>query len=100
MEGKGVTAEQSPSPGESGEQSDHSEQNEPRAHGAELASRSGANSLVSGNDPGMSEQSSSWPDAPGAAWGSPGEETAAPDPDRQRPRVRVDGRLLEATLLN
>jgi energy-coupling factor transporter ATP-binding protein EcfA2 len=100
MEGKGVTAEQSPSPGESGEQNDHTEQNETRAHGGELAPLSGANSLTSGNDPGMSEQSSSWRDAPGSAWGAPDEETAVPDSDWQRPRVRVDGRLLEATLLN
>jgi energy-coupling factor transporter ATP-binding protein EcfA2 len=100
MEGKGVTAEQSPSPGESGEQSDHTEQNETRAHGSELASLSGANSLASGNDPGMSEQPSSWRDAPRSAWGAPDEETAVPDSDWQRPRVRVDGRLLEATLLN
>ena len=37
MEGKGMTAEQSSSPGENGEQSDHTEQTETRAHGGELA---------------------------------------------------------------
>ena len=100
MEGKGMTAEQSSSPGESGEQSDHTEQTETRAHGGELAPPSGANSPASGNEPGMSEQSSSWRDAPRPAWGAPDEETAAPDAPRQRPRARVDGRLLEATLLN
>ena len=100
MEGKGMTAEQSPSPGESGEQSDHTEQTQARAHGGERAPRSGANSPASGNEPGMSEQSSSWRDAPRSAWGAPDEETAAPDSQLQRPRARVDGRLLEATLLN
>jgi hypothetical protein len=100
MEGKGMTAEQSSSPGESGEQSDHTEQTETRAHSSELAPLSGANSPASGNEPGMSEQSLSGRDAPRSAWGTPDEETAAPDSEWQRPRARVDGRLLEATLLN
>ena len=100
MEGKGMTAEQSSSPGENGEQSDHTEQTETRAHGGELAPLSGANSPAAGNEPGMSEQSLSGRDAPRSAWGTPDEETAAPDSEWQRPRVRVDGRLLEATLLN
>ena len=72
MEGKGVTAEQSPSPGDKGDQNDSSAA---KAHGGEIASAPGAVSPVTGNEPGMS-----------ANW--------------ERPRVRVDARLLEATLLN
>ena len=72
MEGKGMTAEESPSPGDNGEQS---EKIGAKEHGGELAPIRGAVSPVDGNDPGMS-----------ANW--------------QRPRVRVDARLLEATLLN
>ena len=100
MEGKGMTAEQSPSPGESGAQSDHTEQTETRAHGGEWVPLSGANSPASGNEPGMSEQPPSGRDAPRSAWGAPDEQTAAPASQWERPRVRVDGRLLEATLLN
>jgi hypothetical protein len=100
MEGKGMTAEQSPSPGESGEQSDHTEQTETRAHGGDWVALSGASSPTSGNEPGMSTQPSTGRDAPGSAWGTPDEETAAPDSQLERPRARVDGRLLEATLLN
>jgi energy-coupling factor transporter ATP-binding protein EcfA2 len=61
MEGMGATAEQSPSPGEDGEQGKKTGQGESRAHGGEL-------------------------EPAGGQW--------------QRPRVRVDARLLEATLLN
>jgi energy-coupling factor transporter ATP-binding protein EcfA2 len=61
MEGMGATAEQSPSPGEDGEQGKNTGQGESRAHGGEL-------------------------EPAGEHW--------------QRPRVRVDARLLEATLLN
>jgi energy-coupling factor transporter ATP-binding protein EcfA2 len=57
----GATAEQSPSPGEDGEQGKNTGQGESRAHGGEL-------------------------EPAGEHW--------------QRPRVRVDARLLEATLLN
>jgi energy-coupling factor transporter ATP-binding protein EcfA2 len=57
----GATAEQSPSPGEDGEQGKKTGQGESRAHGGEL-------------------------EPAGDQW--------------QRPRVRVDARLLEATLLN
>ena len=60
MEGMGATAEQSPSPGEDGEQGKNTGQGESRAHGGEL-------------------------EPAGENW--------------QRPRVRVDARLLEATLL-
>jgi len=72
MEGKGVTAEQSPLPGDNGEPSSSSEA---KAHGGEIEPARSAVSPVDGNEPGMS-----------ANW--------------QRPRVRVDARLLEATLLN
>ncbi len=72
MEGKGMTAEESPSPGDNGEQN---EKIGAKAHDGEMAPARGAVSPVTGNDPGMS-----------ANW--------------QRPRVRVDARLLEATLLN
>ncbi len=87
MEGKGVTAEQSPSPGEKGEQNAQPapdaqpEESTPRgpdeapAPSDELAPAGGANPPLAGNEPGMSTQ-----------W--------------ERPRVRVDARLLEATLLN
>ncbi len=72
MEGKGMTAEESPSPGDDGEQN---EKIGTRAHGGEMVSARGAVSPVDGNVPVMS---GNW----------------------QRPRVRVDARLLEATLLN
>ncbi|MGD0705031.1 MAG: dynamin family protein [Trebonia sp.] len=67
-----MTAEESPTPGDNGEQN---EKIGAKAHGGEIAPVQGAVSPVAGNDPGMS-----------ANW--------------QRPRVRVDARLLEATLLN
>ena len=72
MEGKGMTAEESPSPGDNGEQN---EKIGAKAHGGEIVPTRGAVSPAAGNEPGMS-----------ANW--------------QRPRVRVDARLLEATLLN
>jgi energy-coupling factor transporter ATP-binding protein EcfA2 len=72
MEGKGVTAEQSPLPGDNGEPNSSSEA---KAPGGEIEPVRSAVSPVDGNEPGMS-----------ANW--------------QRPRVRVDARLLEATLLN
>jgi energy-coupling factor transporter ATP-binding protein EcfA2 len=67
MEGKGVTAEQTPSPGENGEQRAKTELSETQERGGELAPVRGANS---------------------------------PDTQWRQPRVRVDARLLEATLLN
>jgi hypothetical protein len=130
MEGKGMTAEQSPSPGENGEQSEKSQHGGARAHGGELASMSGANSPAPGNEPGMPTQSSSGeatprtppgapdssapqgtpPDAwaprgtPPDAWAAggtpPDPQAGVPDTQWQRSRVRVDARLLEATLLN
>ena len=90
MEGKGMTAEQSPSPGENGAQ------NETQARGGELASGRGANSSARGNESGVPTEPSPGGPAPRSAWGDP-------DPasnEWQRPRVRVDARLLEATLLN
>ena len=72
MEGMGMTAEDSPSPGDNGEQH---EKIGAKAHDGEMAPAQGAVLPADGNDPGMS-----------ANW--------------QRPRVRVDARLLEATLLN
>jgi energy-coupling factor transporter ATP-binding protein EcfA2 len=87
MEGKGMATEQSSLPGADGEHSGNSEQSgnaaqtsntaqsETQAHGGELASASGANSPV------------------------PWDQPATPS-EWQRPRVRVDARLLEATLLN
>ena len=72
MEGKGMTAEEAPSPGDNGEQDEKIGVN---AHGGEIVPMRGAVLPVAGNEPGMS-----------ANW--------------ERPRVRVDARLLEATLLN
>jgi len=95
MEGKGLTAEQSPSPGENGEPS---EQGETRARGGESTPTRGANSPVHGNEQGVSTQPSPGEPAPHPPWGSPDEK--ARDEQWQRPRVRVDARLLEATLLN
>jgi energy-coupling factor transporter ATP-binding protein EcfA2 len=90
MEGKGVTAEPSPSPGEDGEQ------NEARARGGELAAGPGAVSPLPGNEPGVPTRSSSGGSAPRSARGEPD----GPSGDWRHPRVRVDARLLEATLLN
>jgi 50S ribosome-binding GTPase len=81
MEGKGMATEQSSLPGASGEHSGNSEQSgnraqsEMQAHGGEMAASGAVNS------PGPWDQ----PESP-SQW--------------QRPRVRVDARLLEATLLN
>jgi len=81
MEGKGMATERSSLPGASGEHSGNSEQSgnraqsEMQAHGGEMAASGAVNS------PGPWDQ----PESP-SQW--------------QRPRVRVDARLLEATLLN
>jgi energy-coupling factor transporter ATP-binding protein EcfA2 len=72
MEGKGMTTEESSSPGDNGEQG---ESIGAGANGGGMAPGQSAVSPADGNDPGVS-----------ANW--------------QRPRVRVDARLLEATLLN
>jgi energy-coupling factor transporter ATP-binding protein EcfA2 len=72
MEGKGAAAEESSLPSGNGEQDEKIGVN---AHGGEIVPMSGAVLPVAGNEPGMS-----------ANW--------------ERPRVRVDARLLEATLLN
>jgi energy-coupling factor transporter ATP-binding protein EcfA2 len=99
MEGKGMTAEQSPSPGENGEQGEKKEQGATQGYGGEIASRSGANSPVHGNEPIMSTQSPTGGAAPRSSWDVPG-NAGGPANQWQRPRVRVDARLLEATLLN
>ena len=98
MEGKGMTAEQSPSPGENGEQSENNEPSETQARGGELASTDGADSPGRGNEPGVPAEPTPGGQGPRSPWGTP-EETAV-ESQRQRPRVRVDARLLEATLLN
>jgi energy-coupling factor transporter ATP-binding protein EcfA2 len=72
MEGKGTAAEESSLPGGNSERDETIGVN---AHGGELVPMRGAVLPVAGNEPGMS-----------ANW--------------ERPRVRVDARLLEATLLN
>src|SRR5690242_4278965 len=90
MDGKGMTAEQSPSPGGNGEHS------ETHAHGDEFTSVRGANSPAPGNEQGVPTPSSPEGQAPRNPWGVP-DETAS---EWQRPRARVDARLLEATLLN
>ena len=72
MEGLGATAEQSPSPGENGQPSETSEA---KTLSGEMAPKRGAVSPADGNDSPMSA-------------------------NMDRPRVRVDARLLEATLLN
>jgi energy-coupling factor transporter ATP-binding protein EcfA2 len=96
MEGKGVTAEQSPSPGENGEVPEEKGHREAQANGEELVSGSGANSPFPGNERGMSTPSSPEEPSPRVPEDAPG-GSATP---REQPRVRVDARLLEATLLN
>ena len=98
MEGKGVTTEQSSSPGENGEQSEKYEPGETQARDGGLAAERGANTALRGNEPSMPAPSSPWGAAPRSSWGEP--ERRASDPQSQPPRVRVDARLLEATLLN
>jgi energy-coupling factor transporter ATP-binding protein EcfA2 len=98
MEGKGMTAEQSPSPGENGEQSENNEPSATQAGGGELASPHGANSPAHGNEPGVPTEPAPGGQAPRSPWGAP--EERASESQWQRPRVRVDARLLEATLLN
>ena len=92
MEGKGMTAQQASSPGENGEQSAKNEHNETQVRGGELTPVRGANSPARGNEPDVPTSSSPL-DATSGTWGTP-------DAEWQRPRVRVDARLLEATLLN
>jgi hypothetical protein len=98
MEGKGVTAKQSSLPGGNGEQNEKNEQSETQARGGELAPRRSANSAVPGIEPGAPDQPSFGGAPPRSPWGGP--DGQASDPQWQRPRVRVDARLLEATLLN
>jgi hypothetical protein len=99
MEGKGMTAEQSPSPGDDGEQSENNEPSETQARGGELASTDGANLPSRGNEPGVPAEPTPGGQGPRSPWGTPDEKAAEPQWQRP-PRVRVDARLLEATLLN
>ncbi|MCW2894158.1 MAG: hypothetical protein JWO75_3647 [Actinomycetia bacterium] len=98
MEGKGTTAEQSSSPGGNGEQSEKNEPSATQARGGELTPVPGANSPARGNEPGVPTESAPGGAVPPNPWGAP--EEKATESQRQRPRVRVDARLLEATLLN
>ena len=95
MEAKGMTTRQSSSPGDNGE---HIEKNETQARGGELAPMRGADLPVRGNESSVPTPSSSEGATPGNAWGVSNER--AGDTQWQRPRFRVDARLLEATLLN
>src|ERR1700722_11033082 len=99
MEGKGMTAEQSPSPGDDGEQSENNEPSETQARGGEWASTDGANSPSRGNEPGVPAEPTPGGQGPRSPWGTPEDKAAEPQWQRA-PRVRVDPRLLEATLLN
>ena len=96
MEGKGVTAEQSSSPGENREQGENNAPGESHARDGELTSMSGANSPGHGNELGVPTEPTPGEPTPRNPWGEPGEKAS----EWQRPRVRVDARLLEATLLN
>jgi energy-coupling factor transporter ATP-binding protein EcfA2 len=96
MDSRGMTTRQSSSPGGNGEQGETHGPGETQARGGELTPRRGANSPVPGNEQGVPTESSSWGPAPRNPWGAP-EERAS---ESQQPRVRVDARLLEATLLN
>jgi hypothetical protein len=98
MDSRGMTTRQSSSPGGNGEQSGKNEPGETQAHGAELTPARGANSPVPGNEHGVPTESSPWGPAPRTPWGVPDEKASESQP--QRPRARVDARLLEATLLN
>ena len=93
-----MTAEQSSSPGGNGEQSGKNEPSETQARGGELTSMPGANSSARGNEPGVPTEPAPGGAVPRNPWGAP--EGKAAESQWQRPRVRVDARLLEATLLN
>jgi energy-coupling factor transporter ATP-binding protein EcfA2 len=90
MDGKGMTAEQSPSPGDNGENS------ETHARGGEFTSARGANSPAPGNEQAVPTPSSPERQVPRKPWDVPDEKAS----EWRQPRVRVDARLLEATLLN
>ena len=97
MDGRGMTTRQSSSPGGNGEQNGKNEAGETQAHGAELTPARGANSPVPGNEHGVPTESSPWGPAPRNPWGAPDEKAGE---SQRHARVRVDARLLEATLLN
>jgi energy-coupling factor transporter ATP-binding protein EcfA2 len=96
MDSRGMTTRQSSSPGGNGEQGETHGPGETQARGGELTPRRGANLPVPGNEQGVPTESSPWGPAPRNPWGAPEERAGEP----QQPRVRVDARLLEATLLN
>src|ERR1700726_253444 len=58
----------------------------------------GANPRAPGNEPGVPTEPTPGGAVPRSPWGEP--EEKATESQWQRPRVRVDARLLEATLLN
>ena len=99
MEGKGATARQSPSPEKTGRTSTEQQaQQEDRPDEADVPDM--VNSLAP--DDGMGENQE-----PGGEWVPQGDSENAPGGNQpagsggvQQPRVRVDARLLEATLLN
>ena len=96
MDGRGMTTKQSSSPGGNGEPSGKGEPGETQARGGELPSARGANSPVPGNEQGVPTPSTPGEPAPRNPWGEPDQKAS----EWQRPRIRVDARLLEATLLN
>jgi energy-coupling factor transporter ATP-binding protein EcfA2 len=93
MEGKGMTAPQTSSPGGNGEQSENNEQSETQAREGELAHGRGAFLPARGNEPDVPTHSSPQDATPPTSWD-------VQENQWQGPRVRVDARLLEATLLN
>src|SRR6516162_4377410 len=94
MEGKGVTAKQSPSPGRDGIE----RRIDTRSAGADAASAADmGKSMAAPEDEREADAGESAPREPDDR--EPGTEVALPGA-WQRSRVRVDARLLEATLLN
>jgi len=98
MDSRGMTTKHSSSPGGNGEQGEKNEPGETQGRGGEWTSVSGANSPVPGNEQGVPTPSTPGEPAPRNPWGEPDER--AGESQWQQPRVRVDARLLEATLLN
>jgi energy-coupling factor transporter ATP-binding protein EcfA2 len=98
MDGKGMTTKHSSSPGGNGEQGEKNGPGETQARGGEWTPVSGANSPVPGNEQGVPTPSTPGEPAPRNPWGEPDER--AGESQWQPPRVRVDARLVEATLLN
>jgi len=119
MEGKGVTAEESPSPGRDGierridtrsagadaasaadmDESMAAPEGEREADAGESAPREPGDPEPGNPEPGDPEPGDPEPGDPEPGDPEPGNEVALPGA-WQRSRVRVDARLLEATLLN